>query len=596
MLNKISGSLLVAILAFSMLTSSFASALVTANAVNDQLNSSSIADDGSDKTQLSEKQTTQREYQKSATSLAPQIKTPTVIVLNEPVRKIRADEIVLFIGTLNTKADEPVYGAKVWIKYTDARGAQHFLGSSVTDASGKFIIKWVAGIYGGVTSMEVYAEFAGNDDYTNSKSKSFNITIDKQKPSTIVAYTDKKIYELGDYVAISGKVNDITITKLVGIEVLNPEGRSFKMAQAPISDGSFKWQFLLAGQYAVPGKYNMIVNYWHESFKTSFLLDGNGIQDAVKTILSLNPPHMTIQKGDALLFTGSLMASDKTTGIPRAKILISYIDNNNDVRQITSGTTDNEGKFSMKWKSNLDTVGTVRIFALFEGERLFEGAVSQEYTITLASKAKEFVAKTDKQSYNFGEIVKIMGSVPQVSDVPVLIQIFDSQDRVLFTDNIEISTDGSFNYEVLVEEVMTIFGTYSIKISHNEKSKILEVYVTQPEYGTIMVKSTQFVDSINLPVNDLSQDKDVYLKTTVKNNVNMDQSFRCIMQIQDSDKFTVLIRSAEHVIIKGETVTLEMPWVPESKGEFTINIFLLQNSENPLVLSPMPATLHTSVY
>jgi hypothetical protein len=522
------------------------------------------------------------------------VKTPTTIILDPPSAKVNKDEIVLFTGILKTKESEPILDARIWIKYTDARDAEHFLASSVTDKNGKFTVKWIAEI-SGVASMEIYAAFSGNDEFLKSKSKSFNITIEKQKPSTIVAYTDKKIYELGDYVAISGKVNDITTTKLVGIEVLNPEGRHFKVAQATISDGSFSWQFLLAGEHAVPGKYNMIANYWHESFKTSFLLDGNGVQDTVKTVLLLNPPHMTIQKGDVLLFTGSLMASDKTTGIPNAKILINYGDSK-EVRQITSGTTDSEGKFSMKWQSDLDVLDTVRIFALFEGERLFEGAVSQEYAVTLVSKAKEFVANTDKQSYNVGEIVKVNGSVRQVSDVPVLIQVLDSQYNVLFTDSIDILPDRSFNYEFPVDGAMAIFGTYTIKISHNEKSEVLQVYVTQPEYGSIMIKSTQFVDSINLPVNDLSQDKEVYLKTIVKNNVNMDQSFHCIMQIQDSEKFTVLIRSAEHVITKGETMTLEMPWKPESQGEFTINIFLIQNSEASLVLSPTPATLHMSVY
>lgn len=567
-----------------LVSSVVASSFSSAGAVDESMSSSLFG-------KSSEKQAIKRKHQNSAADT----KIPTVITLNEPPAKVYENEIILFIGTLKTKDDQAINGGKVWIKYTDARGAQHFLGSSTTDINGKFIIKWVSQIVG-VTSMEVYAEFTGNDDYLKSKSKSFSITIEKQKPSLIVVKTDRKMYELDDYVTISGKVTELKMTNIVGIEVLNPEGRYFKTAQAPIVSGSFSWKFLLAGENAVPGKYSVIVKYWHDTVVAEFLLDGDGMEESVKTILLLNPPHMTIQKGDLLSFTGSLMSDDRMVGIPNAKIRINYIDEKDQMNKIASGTTDNEGKFTIKWQSDLDFLGKIRIYALFEGERMFEGAASQEYLVTLATKAKNFQVTIDRQSYGFGETMKITGSVPSLVDIPAVIEVIDSEQNVLLTDSIQISSDGSFSYQFVINGDMAPFRTYDVKIIHNGDSKMFQIGVMQPKSGFITIENMCFVDPLNLPVNELSVGKEIFMKVVMKNNVDLKQDLFAIMQVQDSEGFTVFISSTEHVIQSRETISLENSWTPKSSGEFKVSMFLLQNNQNPLVLLKEPFTVDVTVY
>ena len=522
---------------------------------------------------------------------------PAVIVLDPLPSWVTENTIVYFTGKLNTIENMHIQGATVWIRYTDSSGNEPILGSATTDTNGKFTAKWSSKI-NGVNPMNVYAVFDGNDDYLKSKSDSFGIVVKKQKPSTIVAYTNKNMYQLEDTVVVSGTVKHNDRSTLVGIEVINPEGRHFKAAQTPINDGSFSFEFRLGGEHAVPGRYTLIVNYWYETFKTSFLLDGEDLRETIETVLRFSHPPLIIEEGDRLLFTGSLMSNDKKNGVSGAVVWIKYRDESGEEHALVSAMTDDEGRFSVKWRSNFSNSGTVHMYAVFDGKKGFASAVSQEHEVTLiAEPDAPLLARTDKQSYVFGETVKITGRVtPVIKDVPVLIQIIDQQHLPSKIYTVNVSPDGSFKHEFKIAGSLTLVGTCKIRITYNENTEILPINVNRPKFDIVTVEDLVFVNAINLPVNELQQGKTVFLKSVMRNNVNADQSLVYVVQIQDSEKTTVLIESLQYVIPKGEKIAMEIPWVPEFSGSFTVNTFVIESEENPVPLALKPTSLQVSIH
>jgi hypothetical protein len=520
----------------------------------------------------------------------------TMIFLDPPPSQVGENSIVYFSGKLKTSNGVGVQGATILIRYSDLSGNEPILGSSTTDVNGKFIAQWSSKIVG-VTPINVYAVFDGNDDYLRSKSRIYDIVVGDQKPSTIVTYTDKKVYQPEDMLTVSGTVKEYQRSTLVGIEIVNPEGRYFRVAQAPVVDGSFSFTFKLGGDNAVPGKYTVVAAYWHDTVETSFLLDGENVQEAIETVLSFNRPKSVIEKGDVLLFTGSLMSSDKQNSVPGATVWIKCRDGAGKEHALVSAVTDDEGKFYIKWPATFSNSGTVHMYAVFDGERGFTKAVSQEYETTLAEPKIPIIAKTDKKSYMIGETVKITGSVtPLLNDVPVLIQIINQQHLYSKLDIVNVSPDGSFEHEFKIIGNLAIVGTYKIKIAYDENLAVLQIKVNKPKFDMISIEDLVFVNAINLPVNELQQGKTVFLKLVMKNNANADQSFLCILHMQDSEKNTVLIEPLQYVIRKGETFTMEMPWVPESLGDFTTSVFLIESEENPMPVVEEPASLQVSVY
>ena len=106
----------------------------------------------------------------------------TVLALDAPPAKVVAGSAVTFTGKLaETATGSPVTGATVRILDSDV-GRDDLLASGITESNGGFNIEWKARKTDWRdNTAEVYAKFEGSDDYDQSKSRQYVITIAKAR-------------------------------------------------------------------------------------------------------------------------------------------------------------------------------------------------------------------------------------------------------------------------------------------------------------------------------------------------------------------------------------------------------------------------------
>ena len=105
----------------------------------------------------------------------------------------------------------------------------------------------------------------------------------------------------------------------------------------------------------------------------------------VKTILILDAPPSEVKEGSIVTFTGKLVEAGTGRPVPGATIKIYDSDVGPD-DLMASGVTDEEGRFSIKWRAKpMDPFDrTVEVYAKFEGTEEYQATRSPEeghYTI-----------------------------------------------------------------------------------------------------------------------------------------------------------------------------------------------------------------------
>jgi len=104
----------------------------------------------------------------------------------------------------------------------------------------------------------------------------------------------------------------------------------------------------------------------------------------IKTLLILDTPPRSVQKGTPVIFTGRLVEADTKKPIVGAKIKILDSDVGRD-DLLASGTTESEGVFNIKWIAQktdpLDN--TAEICAMFEGSEEYQSSKSKQFVVEI---------------------------------------------------------------------------------------------------------------------------------------------------------------------------------------------------------------------
>jgi hypothetical protein len=90
-------------------------------------------------------------------------------------------------------------------------------------------------------------------------------------PVAILAVLDQPDYGVGDYVELSGKVRPAFVERAVLVDVRNPNGVIYTVAQVfPNEDGTFKHEFRLGGSLALPGTWKFTTTYLGQQTSSEF--------------------------------------------------------------------------------------------------------------------------------------------------------------------------------------------------------------------------------------------------------------------------------------------------------------------------------------
>lgn len=85
-------------------------------------------------------------------------------------------------------------------------------------------------------------------------------------PPSLTVNTEKSKYELHETIVASGRVSaDIMESdRLISIYVFNPEGKLYISDEVEVaSNGSYNYEFIIEGDLALPGNYEILVTYIH---------------------------------------------------------------------------------------------------------------------------------------------------------------------------------------------------------------------------------------------------------------------------------------------------------------------------------------------
>lgn len=102
------------------------------------------------------------------------------------------------------------------------------------------------------------------------------------------------------------------------------------------------------------------------------------------TKLKLNPIKSQLKQNDVVTFSGQLTANNGEYVIQQATI---HIKNKYDKNDLTTLITDMNGKFSGKWKVNVESSGSLSLYATYDGDDGITSAKSKTYNTYVTKKS-----------------------------------------------------------------------------------------------------------------------------------------------------------------------------------------------------------------
>lgn len=103
--------------------------------------------------------------------------------------------------------------------------------------------------------------------------------------------------------------------------------------------------------------------------------------------------------------------------------------------------------------------------------------------------------------------------------------------------------------------------------------------------GKVTVSSAGLVDATGSRISNLFVGQQVLVQSTVNNNQDMIQEYAYIVQIKDSDDIVVSLSWVQGSINPKQSLKVAQSWLPDSSGEYLVQIFVWQSVTNPLPLT-----------
>lgn len=79
----------------------------------------------------------------------------------------------------------------------------------------------------------------------------------------------------------------------------------------------------------------------------------------------------------------------------------------------------------------------------------------------------------------------------------------------------------------------------------------------------------------------------VLIQSQVVNMQNRKQPFAYIVQVKDSDGLTVSLSWITAVLAPNDSLKVSQSWLPLTAGQYTIEVFVWESTDNPIALSPV---------
>lgn len=112
------------------------------------------------------------------------------------------------------------------------------------------------------------------------------------------------------------------------------------------------------------------------------------------------------------------------------------------------------------------------------------------------------------------------------------------------------------------------------------------------EYPLMEIENLRITDSADMTVSNLEVAQEFSFQADIRNNQNKELDLDYIVQIKNSDGFTVMLSWISYVIPSQSSAKVAIPWMPEIGGTYYLDVFVWESVSNPI---PLTASLSKDV-
>ncbi len=385
----------------------------------------------------------------------------------------------------------------------------------------------------------VYEIVGRYGDYAHSTA--FELESDERGDIDVTVASDKPDYEIGETVALSGRVNrawvgtfDIDIEHQQNTAVITSDidarVTTFRIRDAVLTqpDGRFNYTFDIPNDPVRAGKYTVTVSESTLAGTTSFNVH-DGIEPYDDRMFSISTDKKAYALGDRITFSGRISANEPH--ITESTILISLMpeDDPASIGLVDTTIPDNTGTYTLlnTIERTLFEPGTYTVTASYihanigsllqDAENVGSYSVKRIHNTPIYTDSTtidvvdprnlgeaQFTAALDGDAYDFGDTVNISGIVRDTAQIPSLtIGILGPNGKTI-EYQAAVMDDGAYSFDWEAPTVQTDIntGAHTATVSFDQASEVLTFTVGQ-ELDSI---------SANTPV-ILNIDKYVYQNT-----------------------------------------------------------------------------------
>ncbi len=114
--------------------------------------------------------------------------------------------------------------------------------------------------------------------------------------------------------------------------------------------------------------------------------------------------------------------------------------------------------------------GTWTVRAVYAGQEAFTTFKVVAAEITIFETGYSFTVNTDKRSYVGSDIIMVSGTVPVVVEgLVVIVSVFDPTNTVYITSEVPPYSDGTYDFDFVIEARLPIEGIYTVQAFYNDR-------------------------------------------------------------------------------------------------------------------------------
>lgn len=149
---------------------------------------------------------------------------------------------------------------------------------------------------------------------------------------------------------------------------------------------------------------------------------------------------------------------------------------------------------------------------------------------------------------------------------------------------IESGPDTSL-FEFVIQLPNDIEANSSVGVIYNDPFELSPTTREKiPMQQKIEITDTRFMDHTGKILQQITAEKKVTISSVIQNHMSTNQPYSYIVQVKDSDGFTVTLSWISGNVEAQRSASVAVPWTPDKSGEYTIEIFLWQDMFKPVPL------------